>query len=167
MGWCRADRRDLLREKSAIQELKELDSDSMKTVPDPHAMLLKGPKCPRLSPKIYRDILTWQTFWDTFRANIHENPQYAKVVKMACLEDHVIGEAADALQHLYITDTCYDQAVELLQSRFGREQGVKFAHMMELLNMSLASNPTELRSVIDKAEGHLRCLMVMVVRPEL
>ena len=137
------------------------NGDPVKPDPEPRAML-KGPKMPSIKiPKFSGDILSWQTFWDTFRANVHENAQYAKVAKMACLKEHVVGEAADALQHLYITDGCYDQAIELLRLRFGREQDVKFAHMLELLNMKPASNLTELRSVIDKAEGHLRCLTAM------
>lgn len=123
---------------------------------------LKGPKLTSIKmPKFTGDILSWQTFWDTFRANVHDNDQYAMVVKMAFLKDHVVGEAAEALQHLYITDNCYDQAIDLLKSRFEREQDVKYAHMLELLNMTPASKPAELRSVIDKTEGHLRCLTAL------
>ena len=49
----------------------------------------------------------------------------------------------------------------MLKSRFGREQDVRFAHMLELLSINQASRNTELRAVIDKVEGHLRCLTTL------
>ena len=125
-------------------------------------LTLRGPKMPAVKiPKFSGDLLLWQTFWDTFRANVHENPEYSKVAKMAFLREHLSGEAAEALQHFQITDACYDQAIDLLQSRFGRQQDVKFAHMLELLNITPATKLTDLRSVIDKVEGHLRCLTTL------
>lgn len=123
---------------------------------------LRGPKMPAVKiPFFTGDLLLWQTFWDSFRANIHENMEYSKVAKMAFLKEHVKEEAAEALEHFQITDACYDQAIDLLKSRFGREQDVRFAHMLELLSINQASRNTELRAVIDKVEGHLRCLTTL------
>ena len=123
---------------------------------------LKGPKLPAVKIPIFTgDLLLWQTFWDTFRANVHENLEYSKVAKMSFLKEHLRGEAAEALQHFQITDACYDQAIDLLTSRFGRQQDVKFAHMLELLNITPATKLTDLRFVIDKVEGHLRCLSTL------
>ena len=121
-----------------------------------------GPKMPIVKIPIFSgDLLLWPTFWDSFRANVHENTHYSKVAKMSYLLDHLKGEAQSALRHFQITDACYDEAIEVLKERFGREQEVKFAHMLELLNLQPATKQSELRDVVDKIEGHLRCLSTL------
>ena len=118
-----------------------------------------APKMPIVKiPFFSGDILTWPTFWDSFKAHVHNNPHYSKVTKMTYLLDHMKGEAQGALRNFQITDACYDEAINLLKERFGREQEVKFAHMLELLNIQPATKESELRDTVDKIEGHLRCL---------
>ena len=47
-------------------------------------------------------LLLWHTFWDRFRANVHENPEYFKVANMAFLKEHLTGEAAEVRQQFQI-----------------------------------------------------------------
>ena len=50
---------------------------------------LRSPKMPAIKlPNFSGDLLLWPTFWDSFRAYVHENPEYSKVAKIPFLKEH-------------------------------------------------------------------------------
>ena len=74
------------------------------------------------------------------------------------------GPAHRYIQGLPIT-TYYEEAIELLQQRFGKPQQVISAHMEELLKLPACTNdkPSSLRYIFDKVNVHIRGLASMGV----
>jgi len=60
------------------------------------------------------------SFWDSYKAAIHVNTDIAKIDKFNYLHSLLEGAAAHSIQGLILTDSNYDDAVELLQQRVER-----------------------------------------------
>lgn len=78
----------------------------------------------------------WQEFWSQYEAVIHHNDALCKREKFTYLKTYLTGQAAKAVAGLMLTDENYDNAIELLQNRFGRKDVVISAHMSKLLNLT-------------------------------
>lgn len=91
---------------------------------------------PRLElHKFKGDITGWNTFWDTFKAAVHKNPDISKIDKFHYLTSLLDGTAGRAIQGLSLTEGNYDSAIALLKERFGNPQAIISAHMDELLKL--------------------------------
>ena len=66
------------------------------------------------------DPLEWLSFWDSFRASVHENSDISGEDKMNCLSGLLKGEAARVILGLPLSESNYERAVDLLQRRFGQ-----------------------------------------------
>ena len=120
-------------------------------------------RLPKLDlPSFSGDPLTWQSFWDSFRAAVHTNAALDGVQKFNYLKAQLHGDASRAIAGLPLTSANYDHAVSLLRERFGQSHKIISAHMQALLDIpkpviSLSS----LRLFQDSVESHIRGLAAL------
>ena len=73
-------------------------------------------KLPKLDlPSFTGDILTWQTFWESFETTVHLNPSLTNIQKFSYLKSQIHHEAAQCISGLSLTNANYEQAVILLK----------------------------------------------------
>lgn len=86
--------------------------------------------------KFSGDLTEWQSFWDRFEALIDKSYLF-DISKFSYLQSVLQGEALSVIQGLTLSSTNYEVACDLLKERFGRPEGIIFAHAQGLLNVSL------------------------------
>ena len=77
-------------------------------------------RLPKLNlPQFSGDPLAWQTFWDSFEAAIHLNPNLTGVQKFNYLRAQLQGDAARVVAGFPLTNSNYEHSISLLRQRFG------------------------------------------------
>ena len=154
-------------------KLKRRSNESSGQNHDSNASTSQEPKAkarlPKLSlPKFRGDVTKWSTFWDSFQSAIHDNREISKVDKFNYLNSVLEGAAARAIAGLTLTASNYDNAVEILQDRFGKPQQIISAHMDELIKLQPSHNdrPASLRYVYDQISVHVRGLASLGISTE-
>ena len=111
-------------------------------------------------PKFRGNVTAWISFWDPFKAAVHENDSIAKIDKFNYLNSLLEGAAAMTIQGLSLTEANYDSAVKMLQERFGNTQQIITSHMEELLKLPdcTGDKVSALRGVHDAMNVHIRGL---------
>ena len=111
------------------------------------------------------DVTKWRSFWDCFKAAVHSNQAISKIDMYNYLNSLLEGPAARAIQGLALTEANYNNAIELLQARFGKPQQVISAHMDELLRLPSCAGDksSSLRYVYNKISVHVRGLEALGV----
>ncbi len=112
-------------------------------------------------PKYKGEVTKWHSFWDSFKAAVHENATLSAIEKFNYLISLLEGTASRAIQGLTLTEANYQSAIEILQERFGKPQQIISAHMDELLKIqgcNDADRHNSLRYVYDKITVHIRGL---------
>ena len=90
------------------------------------------PKLPKLQlPKFNGRVTEWNSFWDSFNSAIHSNPSISNVNKFNYLQSLLEGSASRAIKGLTLTSANYDNAISILQERYGKTQQTIAAHMDE------------------------------------
>ena len=82
----------------------------------------------------------WQTFWDSFSAAVHTNPNLTGVQKFNYLRAQLKGDAIRVVAGFPLTDVNYQHSIMLLRERFGQPYKLINAHMQALLNLSNVAN---------------------------
>ena len=114
------------------------------------------------------DPMEWQPFWDSF-ASIHNDEELSKYHKfqylMKSLREN--SKAHNTIRGLQICERNYDNAIKMLQDRFGRTQKVVFAYLNDFMNTSPATdNSRGLRQLFDKCERLIHGLNAAGLKPE-
>ena len=100
--------------KTAIDERSKADS----LRPD----MKCAAKLPKLVLKPFSgDVLEFQEFWESFESAIHKKDDLDGLTKFNYLRSLLSSEAASTIGGLSLTAENYDEAVTLLQSRFGNK----------------------------------------------
>ena len=119
-------------------------------------------KLPKLSLSLFDGNPTeWITFWDSFQSTVHEHPQLSKVDKFKYLQKSLTGNAAHTIAGLQITNENYDEAIDLLEKRFGNKQIIISRHIESLMDLPKISGNEDLRSLrilYDRIEAATRSL---------
>ena len=125
-------------------------------------------RLPKLSlPYFSGDPLMWQTFWDSFIAAVHTNPNLTGVQKFNYLKAQLKGDAIRVVSGFPLTDVNYQHSITLLRERFGQPYKVINAHMQALLNLCDVTNSlSSLQSFYDTVENHIRGLSSLGKFPE-
>ena len=98
-------------------------SSTATTRPAPTSTHTNKVRLPKLTIKPFNGRLTaWPPFWDSFKSAIHENPELSKVDKFNYLRSMVTHGALEAISGLTLTGPNYDEAVTILEKRFGNKQ---------------------------------------------
>ena len=133
---------------------------STTTADQNHSQQFATSRLPKLAlPMFSGNPLAWLTFWDSFQAAIHLNPNLSGVQKFNYLKAQLQGDAARTIDDIPLCDQNYFHAVTILQDRFGQTHKLIAAHMQALLEVP---NPTNtlisLRTFHDTIESHSRGL---------
>ncbi|CAB4034050.1 Hypothetical predicted protein [Paramuricea clavata] len=124
-------------------------------------------RLPKLELKHFNgNIMEWTTFWDSYSSSIHENPNFSGIDKFNYLHSLLEKSAAEAISGLKITSANYQEAIDILDKRFGNQQQIVNAHMNALLNLPKVTNVDDLkalRQLHDKVESHMRGLKSLEV----
>ena len=127
-------------------------------------------RLPKLTIQPFRgELITWTTFWDSFEVAIHNNRSLSNIEKFNYLRSLLQGPALDAIAGLTLTDANYNEAVQVLTSRFGNKQLIIDRYMELLLSVETVvsdSNLRALRHLYDTVEAQVRGLNSMGVKPE-
>ncbi|XP_065884078.1 uncharacterized protein [Dysidea avara] len=125
-----------------------------------HSQPFTASRLPKLTlPTFSGNPLHWLTFWDSFQAAIHLNPNLSAVQKFNYLKAQVDGDAAKTIEGFPLSDQNYLHAVIILQDRFGQTHKLVAAHMQALLEVASPSNTlTSLRTFHDVINSHSRGL---------
>ena len=110
--------------------------------------------------------MEWTPFWDSYSSSIHENPNLSDIDKFNYLHSLLEKSAAEAISGLKITSANYQEAIDILDKRFGNQQQIVNAHMNALLNLPKVTNVDDLkalRQLHDKVESHMRGLKSLEV----
>ena len=168
------------REKARIPRIKAakiltlLDADSNKAVAGDQSdfgsksSVDQMAKLPKLElPKFSGDVIEWQSFWDKFTA-IVDGSELPTISKFTYLQSLLEGEAKSAIQGLSTTATNYKIACDILVDRFGRTERIIFAHIQDLLNISVPASTTKskvatLWKLKDNLQAHVRSLETLGV----
>ena len=112
--------------------------------------------------KFSGELLKWQEFWDSFESAIHSNASLNPVEKMNYLRAKLEGEAEEVISGLTLKNANYEEAIRLLQKRFGQNEIIINAHYTSLMDMPASSSSTSaLRTRYDSIEKHLRSLQAL------
>ena len=117
-------------------------------------------RLPKLTlPTFSGDPLDWLTFWDSFYAAIHTNPNLSGVQKFSYLKAQLEGDAARTIAGLPLTEGNYTSSITLLEDRYGQRHKIIDAHIRALRDMPSPSNSlSSLRIFHDSVESHIRGL---------
>ena len=117
-------------------------------------------RLPKLALPIFNgNPLKWQTFWDSYKAAVHDNTSLCDIQRFNYLKAHLAEEAARSIEGLPLTDTNYAQSIKILEERFGQSHKITNAHMQALLDLPNPSESvTSLRGFYDRMENHVRSL---------
>ena len=112
--------------------------------------------------------MTWSSFWDSFKAAVHDNDSIPKIDKFNYLNSSLEGLAARTVQGLTLTEGNFDSAVELLKERFGKPQQIISVHMDKLLRIPTCTSDrlSSLREVYGKITVNVRGLSALGVGVE-
>ena len=93
-------------------------------------------KLPKLEiAKFGDDPTTWQQFYDSFTAAIHNSVSLTKVEKFNYLRSFLVDEALHCISGLPLTNDNYENALKLLKDRYGNNQVIISAHMNVLVKL--------------------------------
>ena len=115
------------------------------------------------------DAMSWQSFWDSFEAAVHNNEDVSKVDKFNYLKSLLDGPAASTIAGFTLTAENYETAVKILNERYGNDQVIVSRHMDALLSLEGVTNVDEIKKVrklYDTIETHLRSLQNLGVSSE-
>ena len=96
----------------------------------------KGVRLPKIElKKFHGDPKAWQCWWEAFESTIHENEAVSKIDKMNYLRSLLQGSALNAIQGLGLSSQNYDDAIDILQGRFGTKMVVISSHTDALMKL--------------------------------
>ena len=97
-----------------------------------------------------RDVLSYQEFWETYNSAVHSNENLDNVTKFSYLRGLLEDQAASSISWLSLSSENYEEAVQLLQARYGNKQIFISAHIDKLLglpNVYSSSDTSKLREI--------------------
>ena len=122
----------------------------------------RSAKLPKLELKTFSGSpLEYQSFWDSFKAAIHQNQSLEEVTKFTYLRSFLEGPALSAINGLSLTASNYAEAISILEDRFGNKQVLISSNMDKLLSIPSvhsAEDVVKIRDVYNKIETCVRNL---------
>ncbi|KAJ8721022.1 hypothetical protein PYW08_006487 [Mythimna loreyi] len=144
-----ADLRDMLNEYNTAPSTSSQNNTSISTNPDQQNTLVRLPRIqlPSFSGK-YEE---WPTFQDLFTSLVHTNTNISDVQKLHYLKCSVTGEAETLLKHIQVTQKNYEQAWDLLKTRYGNKRLIVNSVLKQLVHQKKMSSqsPNLIKSLLD------------------
>ena len=112
----------------------------------------------RILPTFDGNRLYWQSFWDSHRAAVHDNPSLSDIQKFNYLRAQ-LRDALTSIAGFPLTNANYHTRIELLQERFCQNHRIINAHIAAMLNLpSLSTQLVSLQQFYDTLEALIRGL---------
>ena len=118
-------------------------------------------KLPKLQIKKFVGNVEWQAFWDSFDSFVNKQKGLAKVGKFCYLRNLLEGVPYTTIAGFALTDPNYNEAVKLLNERYGRREMIVNSHMDSLANITpviIATDIAEVRLFYEQVETHICAL---------
>ena len=120
-------------------------------------------------PHFSGDPVDWIYFWDSFSAAVDKKTSLSDIEKFTYLRSVLEGEAAAAIAGLSLTATNYQNAVELLTERFGKDTVIINSYMNRLMKISplkSGADSKKLRAMLDEIDSSVHGLQSMKISSE-
>ncbi|XP_076638849.1 uncharacterized protein LOC143350709 [Colletes latitarsis] len=138
-------------------------SDQAKTLTNASVVL------PRIDlPTFDGNLLEWQSFYDTFKAMVHENEDILGVQKFHYLKHSLRGEIAGVINTLNASYENYTVAWTMLIKRCNQPRKIIQMHLKSLFELPNLTKecPVALRSMITATEKHVNALKAIKIPVE-
>ncbi|XP_016665027.1 uncharacterized protein LOC107885848 [Acyrthosiphon pisum] len=114
-------------------------------------------------PTFDGDIQDWESFFDCFRAMIHDDGRFTPAQKFYYLRSSISGPALDLIKSIPMTDANYEVAIERLKQRYDNRSLVIQSHIRSLLESPYVEQPTakELQALHAHVSAHVAALRVL------
>ena len=149
----------------SLDYIQRKDSESVSPKPEKSRSSPKTEsqiKLPKITLKEYDgSLLSWNNFWSQYNVAVHKNGDLSVVQKFTYLKSFLTGAAERSIQGLTLVEENYDNAVEILLSRFGNKQMRITAHMNELRNLKRVdtlNNTLDMRKMFEILEFNINNL---------
>ena len=107
---------------------------SVRKVPE---IIQMQPKLPNIDlPSFDGDVLCWQSYHQSVKASVVDNPSFADVQKLEYLMRPSKGSAAEAVKEFEVIQENYQPVLESLKERFGHPRLILDAHRRSLIHLS-------------------------------
>ncbi|XP_044317826.1 uncharacterized protein LOC123038140 [Drosophila rhopaloa] len=151
----------LLQQQSEfLQRLSENGASTLAT-PPPAAVCLTENPLPKIHIKPFGgDYKEWPAFKDIYESTVHNKTHLGKIQKFHYLKSFIVGEAANLLSHMSITESAYDSAWERLNDRYDRPRHIVNSLLDTFMALAAAPNGevSNLRKLTDGANEIIRGL---------
>ena len=105
-------------------------------------------KLPKLSlPHFSGDLTKWMSFWDSYESAIHSSKELTDVDKFNYLQSLLERTAHEVIAGLTLSSANYQEAIDILQKRFGNKQLIVSKHMELLLNVEAVPSDQNLKAL--------------------
>ena len=116
-------------------------------------------RLPKLEiPKFCGDAKKWPEVWDSYGAAIDKS-NLLDVEKLNYLKTLAIGESANAIYGLSLTNDNYGEAIKILKDRFDIKQIIISSHMNSLLKLSVVKENDLQQLIILRRSGVERAII--------
>ncbi|XP_060836320.1 uncharacterized protein LOC132918983 [Rhopalosiphum padi] len=111
-------------------------------------------------PSFEGDILEWESFFDCYKAMVHNDDSYPSAQKFSYLRSTLKGQALDIIKGIPITDANYNVAIKRLQQRFDNKSLVIQSHIRAILDTPRAEacQARELQDLYSNISAHVAAL---------
>ncbi|KAM7280957.1 uncharacterized protein ISCGN_005922 [Ixodes scapularis] len=157
---CRKDLLDQISSRKAPREPSRHPNDTQ-------GSRQAGTRLPKLTITPFKgEISKWSAFWEQFDETIHKNASLSTSEKFGYLRMYLGGEAEAAVAGLPRTDTCYTDAIEVLNRRFGDKKRLEqeyFSSLRLISPVKSANDTSGLRTMFDQVQINIRGLQTLGV----
>ena len=147
--------------KFGLTEKRDIHNESRTSIFN-HTESPRHAKLPKLSLRTFGgNPVEWQSFWDGFKAAVHENNCLEDIAKFNYLKSYLQGEALSSIAGLTLTAENYEEAIKILVKRYGNKQLLITTHIDKLMNITpvySVNDVKKIRKVYDEIEAYARNL---------
>ena len=150
--------------KYVLQPIPQIANPSNQQVAIPQVTREVKVRLPKIDLPIFTGAYEeWTSFFETFTALIHDNPEISNIQRFHYLRASLKGKAAEVIQSLEMTSANYTEAWELLKARFDNKRYIINSHISSIFNIPTMQreNHTALRSLLDGTSKHIRALKAL------
>ncbi|XP_031356656.1 uncharacterized protein LOC116180686 [Photinus pyralis] len=144
--------------------ISKFGKDNPSTITDTSPIERKLARLPRINLTSFSGKYEeWLSFRDSFHSLIDSNKSLTTIEKFQYLKGAVIGEAAAVIKCLETSETNYDQAKDLLKSRYENKRVIISNHIKALFELPVVTRESHdnFRNMLDSILQHTRALKAM------
>lgn len=105
----------------------------------------------------------WKAFSHWFKSNVHERAGISDSTRMSYLQDTLVGEAANTIAGLEVTNDNYKEAWDLLETTYNNEEAIISRHFELLAAIPKIQNSSgeSIRQLVNETLVHVRGMKVL------